>query len=51
MPSENGHTGNKYIGSADRYPGVSESVGEEEYQEAVSMAEAVVSWAERIVKQ
>ena len=34
-----------------RYPGVAESVGEEEYQEAVSVAEAVVSWAERIVRQ
>ena len=31
------------------YPGVAEPVDEQEYQQAVRLAEAVVSWAERIV--
>ncbi len=30
-----------------RYPGLSEAVSEEEYQDAVRHAEAVVAWAER----
>lgn len=32
-----------------RYPGVAEPVDEQEYQQAVRLAEAVVSWAEQIV--
>ena len=32
-----------------RYPGVQEPVGEEEYREAVRLAEAVLSWAEEII--
>ncbi len=36
--------------TVSRYPGdVSESVDEEEYQEAVRLAEAVVQWAESIL--
>jgi len=34
-----------------RYPGVSEPVDEEEYQAAVHLAEAVVAWAERMVRE
>ncbi len=34
---------------ASRYPGVSESVEDEEYREAVDLAEAVVYWAERVI--
>ena len=33
-----------------RYPGPFEPVTEEEYQEAVRLAEAVVEWAERIIE-
>ena len=33
-----------------RYPGVPEAVDTEEYEEAVRMAEAVVSWAERLIR-
>jgi HEPN domain-containing protein len=33
-----------------RYPGVPEPVEREEYEEAVRMAEVVVSWAERIIR-
>ena len=33
-----------------RYPGDFESVDEEEYLEAVRLAEAVVHWAERIIQ-
>jgi HEPN domain-containing protein len=33
-----------------RYPGISPPVTEEEYKEAVSLAEEVVRWAEGIVK-
>ena len=29
-----------------RYPGVSEDVSEEEYRQALALAETVVSWAE-----
>lgn len=32
-----------------RYPGLAEPVSQREYEEAVSMAEAVVRWAERII--
>lgn len=32
-----------------RYPGLAEPVTEEEYEEAISTAEEVVQWAERIV--
>jgi HEPN domain-containing protein len=35
---------------ASRYPGVSEAVEAEEYREAVDLAEAVVYWAEQIVR-
>jgi HEPN domain-containing protein len=34
-----------------RYPGVSEPVDEEEYQGAVRLAQAVVAWAERMVRE
>jgi HEPN domain-containing protein len=34
---------------ARRYPGASEPVEAEEYQEAISMAEAVVDWAEKVI--
>jgi HEPN domain-containing protein len=34
---------------ASRYPGASEPVEDEEYREAVYMAEAVVYWAERVI--
>ncbi|MCP4702735.1 MAG: HEPN domain-containing protein [Gammaproteobacteria bacterium] len=34
-----------------RYPGAAEPVDEEEYKEAVNLAEAVVSWAEKIIRQ
>jgi HEPN domain-containing protein len=34
-----------------RYPGVSEPVDKEEYEEALRLAEAVVAWAERIVQE
>ena len=34
-----------------RYPGDFESVDEEEYKEAVRLAETVVLWAERIIQQ
>ncbi len=34
-----------------RYPGDLEPVDEEEYQEALRLAEAVVSWAEKIIQQ
>ncbi|MCS6842970.1 MAG: HEPN domain-containing protein [Caldilineales bacterium] len=33
-----------------RYPGPTEPVTEEEYQEAVALAEVVVRWVERLVK-
>ena len=36
---------------ASRYPGVSEPVEVEEYREAVDLAEAVVYWAERVIRQ
>jgi len=36
---------------ASRYPGVSESVEVEEYREAVDLAEAVVYWAEWVIRQ
>ena len=36
---------------ASRYPGVSEPVEAEEYREAVDMAEAVVYWAEQVIRQ
>ena len=36
--------------SETRYPGPFEPVTEEEYQEAVRLAEAVVCWAENIIK-
>jgi len=34
-----------------RYPGFSEPVIWEEYEEAVSIAEAVVSWAEEMIRE
>ena len=34
-----------------RYPGMDEPVTEEEYREAVRLAEAVVKWAEDILKE
>lgn len=34
---------------AARYPGVADPVSEQEYLEALSMAEAVVRWAEEMV--
>ena len=34
---------------ARRYPGASEPVEAEEYQEAISMAETVVDWAEKVI--
>ncbi len=34
---------------ARRYPGASEPVEAEEYREAISMAEAVVDWAEKVI--
>jgi HEPN domain-containing protein len=34
---------------ASRYPGASEPVEDEEYREAVYMAEAVVYWAEKVI--
>ena len=34
-----------------RYPGTPEPVSDEEFKEAVQLAEAVVSWAENIVRQ
>lgn len=36
--------------SETRYPGPSEPVTEEEYQEAVRLAEAVVRWAEKVIQ-
>ena len=36
---------------ASRYPGVTEPVGGDEYQEAVGLAEAVLQWVEQIVPQ
>jgi HEPN domain-containing protein len=33
-----------------RYPGISPPVTQEEYEEAVSLAEEVVRWAERMVR-
>ena len=36
--------------SEARYPGLSEAVTEKEYREAVLHAEAVVSWAEKILR-
>ncbi len=33
-----------------RYPGPFEAVAEEEYQEAIRLAEAVVAWAEEIIQ-
>lgn len=36
--------------SETRYPGLSEAVTEEEYREAICLAQAVVSWAESIVR-
>ncbi len=35
--------------TATRYPGVEEPVGEQDYAEAVQLAEAVVHWAERTI--
>ena len=32
-----------------RYSGFAEAVGQEEYVEAVSIAEAVVSWADEVI--
>ncbi len=32
-----------------RYPGFAEAVGQEEYVEAVSIAEAVVRWADEVI--
>lgn len=37
--------------SETRYPGPFEPVIEEEYREAVRLAEAVVQWAEKIIHQ
>jgi len=34
---------------ASRYPGTSEPVENEEYREAISLAETVVYWAERVI--
>jgi len=34
---------------AGRYPGVSEDASEEDYREALAIAEKVVAWAERLV--
>jgi len=34
---------------ASRYPGTSEPVEDEEYREAIHMAEAVVYWAEKVI--
>jgi HEPN domain-containing protein len=34
---------------ASRYPGVNEPIEDEEYREAVDLAEAVVYWAERVI--
>ncbi len=34
-----------------RYPAATEPVDEEEYQEAVRLAEAVVSWAENVLRE
>jgi HEPN domain-containing protein len=35
---------------SSRYPGVVEPIDEEEHQESVHLAEAVVNWAEKIIK-
>lgn len=32
-----------------RYPGLAEPVTQEEYEEAVSIAEAVMGWAEEVI--
>ncbi|MGB9777356.1 MAG: HEPN domain-containing protein [Anaerolineae bacterium] len=32
-----------------RYPGPAEPVTEEEYEEAVSLAEAIIGWAEEMI--
>jgi HEPN domain-containing protein len=32
-----------------RYPGVAEPIGDEEYHEALRLAEAVVCWTEQII--
>lgn len=34
-----------------RYPGISEPVAEEEYEEAVSIAEEVLRWAEELLRE
>jgi hypothetical protein len=34
---------------SSRYPGTSEPVENEEYREAISLAEALVYWAERVI--
>jgi HEPN domain-containing protein len=34
-----------------RYPGVSESVSQAEYEEAVNLAEQVVAWAQEIIEK
>ena len=34
---------------SSRYPGTSEPVEDDEYREAISLAEAVVYWAERVI--
>lgn len=36
---------------AGRYPGVSEDAGEQDYREALDIAERVVAWAERLVTE
>jgi HEPN domain-containing protein len=36
---------------SSRYPGMDEPVTEEQYQEAVSLARTVVSWAEEILRK
>lgn len=36
---------------AGRYPGVSEDASEQDYREALDIAEKVVAWAERLVTE
>ena len=35
---------------ASRYPGTSEAIEEEDRQEAISLAEAVILWADQVIK-
>jgi len=35
---------------ASRYPGTSETIEEEDRQEAISLAEGVVAWADQVIK-